>query len=166
MLRGDAANAGQYAADAAGYAPSALRDVVLGSLAMAADDPTTAEQLLTAARPESALPEDPEAAGIAALMTAIHWYGRLDAQSTVRWCERALAVIPPESSTYPIAQTYLVHGLGYAGHSEEAALAAAPAQEMPGEMAQLWVNPRSRAASCTWSMTRSMLPERIWNPRR
>ena len=143
MLRGDAANAGQYAADAAGYAPSALRDVVLGSLAMAADDPTTAEQLLTAARPESALPEDPEAAGIAALMTAIHWYGRLDAQSTVRWCERALAVIPPESSTYPIAQTYLVHGLGYAGHTEEAALAAAPAQELPGEMAQLWVNPRS-----------------------
>ena len=117
--------------------------MVLGSLAMAADDPTTAEQLLTAAWRESALPEDPEAAGIAALMTAIHWYGRLDAQSTVRWCERALAVIPPESSTYPIAQTYLVHGLGYAGHTDEAALAAVPAQERPGEMAQLWVNPRS-----------------------
>ena len=124
MLRGDAANAGQYAADAAGYAPSALRDVVLGSLAMAADDPTTAEQLLTAAWRESALPADPEAAGIAALMTAIHWYGRLDAPATVRWCERALAVIPPESSTYPIAQTYLVHGLGYAGQTDEAALAA------------------------------------------
>jgi hypothetical protein len=55
MLRGDAANAGQYAADAAGYAPNALRDVVLGSLAMAADDPTTTEQLLTAVRPESAV---------------------------------------------------------------------------------------------------------------
>ena len=155
MLRGDAATAGQYAADAAGYAPTALRDVVLGSLAMAADDPTTAEQLLTAASAESGVPETPEnpedpedpedleAAGIAALMTAIHWYGRLDAESTVRWCERALAVIPPESSTYPIAQTYLVHGLGYAGHTDAAVVAAAPAQDQPGEIGQLWVNPRS-----------------------
>ena len=28
-----------------------------------------------------------------ALMTAIHWYGRLDAAATVDWCERALAAI-------------------------------------------------------------------------
>ncbi len=143
MLRGDAANAADYAADAGTYEPGPLRDVVLGSLAMAADDPVTAERLLTEAWRTSAPSADPEAAGIAALMTAIHWYGRLDAQATVRWCERALALIPPESSTYPIAQTYLVHGLGYAGRSGEAALAASPAQETPGAIGQLWVNPRS-----------------------
>ena len=112
--------------------------MVLGSLAMAADDPTTAEQLLTAAWAESGLPDDPEAAGIAALMTAdplVRPAGRARrpcAGANARWRSSHR-----ESSTYPIAQTYLVHGLGYAGHTDEAALAAAPAQDRPGETGQL-----------------------------
>ena len=48
LLRGDAATAASFAARSRRFAAGPLRDVVLGSLAMAADDPATAERLLTA----------------------------------------------------------------------------------------------------------------------
>ncbi len=64
MLRGDAANAATVAGEIATYAPGPLRDVVLGSLAMAADDPVTAEGLLTTAWGAATPSEDPEVAGI------------------------------------------------------------------------------------------------------
>ena len=70
-----------------------MRDAVLGSLAMAAEQPGEAERLLTAAWAALDPAQDAEIAATVALMTAIHWYGRLDATATVDWCERALAVI-------------------------------------------------------------------------
>ena len=62
------------------------------------NSPSEAERLLTAAwaalDPTRLDPaQDAEIAATVALMTAIHWYGRLDATATVAWCERALAVI-------------------------------------------------------------------------
>ncbi len=148
IVRGDAAAAAGSATEIAGYPDSPLRDVVLGSLAMAAEDPTAAERLLTAAWAALDSGQDAEIAATAALMTAIHWYGRLDATATVAWCERALAAISagPDAAGAAIravAVTYLVHGLGYAGRTVESVAAADSARELPGDADQLWLNPRS-----------------------
>ena len=43
IVRGDAAAAAAFADEIAGYPDGPLRDVVLGSLAMAAEDPAAAE---------------------------------------------------------------------------------------------------------------------------
>jgi DNA-binding CsgD family transcriptional regulator len=156
MLRGDAATAATYADVVASYAAGPLRDAVLGSLAMAAENPATAEQLLTRAwdssassvADDAATPADPETTATVALLTAIHRYGRLDAAATVLWCERALAAIASASissanSLRAVIMTYLVHGLGYAGRTAESIAAAKSASELPGDDGQLWLNPRS-----------------------
>ena len=155
MLRGDAATAATYADVVASYAAGPLRDAVLGSLAMAAESPAAAEQLLTrawqssaAAVDDAATPADPETTATVALLTAIHRYGRLDAAATVLWCERALAAIASSSissanSLRAVIITYLVHGLGYAGRTAESIAAAESASELPGDDGQLWLNPRS-----------------------
>lgn len=146
LLRGDAAAAGDLADEVASYPPDALRDLVLGGMAMAAEDPVRAGQLLDRAwddgrRADGA--EDPGATSAVALLQAIHHYGRLDAAGTVRWCERSLAAgdagASVETSIHEVAVTYLVHGLGYAGRVGES-LAAARA---PDEALKLWLNPRS-----------------------
>ena len=71
MLRGDAATAASYADVVASYASGPLRDAVVGSLAMAAENPAKAEQLLTRAWQASApaptqdsKPVDPEVTAI------------------------------------------------------------------------------------------------------
>ncbi len=121
-----------------------MRDAALGSLAMVAEDPATAERLLGAAMDACDGPDDdPEAAGTIALMTGIHWYGRLDAAATVQWCGRAVALTAPGTATHAVAQTYLTHGLGYAGRTAESYAAAEAAQEVPDGEGHLWVNPRS-----------------------
>ncbi len=142
MLRGDAARAGQLAAELRTRPGGPLPDVVSGSIAMAADDPESAERLLAQAW-KSSDPADTETAGVIALMTAIHWYGRLDGAATVRWCSKALALLSPGTSIHAVAQTYLVHGLGYAGRPTESMSAAQSAQETPGNSDRLWLSPRS-----------------------
>jgi DNA-binding CsgD family transcriptional regulator/tetratricopeptide (TPR) repeat protein len=146
LLRGDAAAAGDLADEVASYPADPLRDLVLGGMAMAAEDPVRAGRLLDRAwagcqHPDG--PVDPGATSAVALMQAIHHYGRLDAAGTVRWCERSLAAGDaggsPETSIHEVAVTYLVHGLGYAGRVDES-LAAARA---PDEALKLWLNPRS-----------------------
>lgn len=156
LLRGDAAAAVDLADEVASYPPDPLRDLVLGSLAMAAEEPGRAGQLLDRAwvaceNGSSAV--DPEDVAVVALMQAIHRYGRLDADGTVSWCERVLAAIGnpdagasrvgPDTSIHAVAMTYLVHGLGYAGRVGEARTAAAPIGREAGEPLHLWLNPRS-----------------------
>ena len=143
MLRGDAATASGFAAEIAAYPNGPLREVVLGSLAMAADAPVAAERHLTAAWNACAPDEDVQVPGTVALMTAIHRYGRLDARATVDWCERALAVTSPGTAVRAIAQTYLVHGLGHSGRTEESVAASAAAGEEPDDADHLWLTPRS-----------------------
>ena len=72
LLRGDAATASTFADEIATFTSSPLRDSVLGSLAMAADDPVTAERLLAAAWDARGPGADPEVDATIALMTAIH----------------------------------------------------------------------------------------------
>ena len=150
MLRGDAATAATFAEVARSFPPTALRDAVLGSIAMAFENPVAAEDLLARATAEVSGAEsaDPEVAGIAALMTAVHFYGRLDAATTVTWCRRALQALSVSTSSSAaqlraVARTYLVHGLGYAGRTAESIEAASSARELPGDDDQLWLNPRS-----------------------
>lgn len=142
MLRGDAATAAAYAEEIAGYEAGPLRDAVLGSLGMANEDPATAERRLAVAWAECSPTEDPEVAAIVAVLTAIHCYGRLDADATLAWCDRALAASAPGTATRAVAQTYLLHGLGYTGRRAEFAAAAAAAQDQPEQASPLWLNPR------------------------
>lgn len=156
LLRGDAAAAADLADEVAAYPADPLRDLVLGSMAMAAEDPVRAGELLdrawatagTGERPAGATagdPPRPDVTAAVATMRAIHQYGRLDAAGTVAWCERALAAgdvgSGPETSLREVAVTYLVHGLGYAGRVDES-LAAAQAPEA----LRPWLNPRSARA--------------------
>ncbi|MET0865364.1 MAG: AAA family ATPase [Nakamurella sp.] len=150
MLRGDAATAATFAEVIRSFPPTPLRDAVLGSISMAYENPVAAGDLLSraAAAMTSEQPADPEVAGIVALLTAIHFYGRLDAAATVTWCRKALEAlsISGSSSADPlraVALTYLVHGLGYAGRTAESIEAATSARERPGQDDLLWLNPRS-----------------------
>lgn len=142
LLRGDAATAATFGPEIASFAPAPLRDAVLGALATAADDPTTAERLLGAAWEARGPVPDREVDATIAVLTAIHSYGRLDAAATVEWCRRTLAATTPGTSIHAVAQTYLVHGLGYAGRADESATEAAAADPRPGDPDQLWLNPR------------------------
>jgi len=156
MLRGDAATAATFADVARTYPPTPLGDAVLGSVAMASENPATAEALLSRAwaalqvggEPAKADAAESETAAIIALLTAVHYYGRLDAAATVGWCRHALAALATSNSSSAgsltaVALTYLVHGLGYAGRTAESIEAATSAQELPGDQHQLWLNPRS-----------------------
>jgi DNA-binding CsgD family transcriptional regulator len=143
LLRGDALTASAFAAEVAGYPDSPLREAALASLATAADDPQTAERLLAAAWAAGGGTDDPEVTSTIALLQAIHAYGRLDAGSTVTWCRRALASTTPGTSTHAVVQTYLLHGLGYAGRTAEATAESVSADAQPGDGGELWLNPRS-----------------------
>jgi tetratricopeptide (TPR) repeat protein len=140
LLRGDAATAATFSGEVAAFAPGPLRDAVLGALATAADDPQRAAALLDRAWAGADPDRDPEVAAIVATTTAVHRYGRLDAAGTVDWCSRALALTSPGTAIHAVAQTYLLHGMGYAGDAAGVA-AAAPAAEDRGD--DLWLNPRS-----------------------
>lgn len=163
LLRGDAAAAADLADEVAAYPAGPLRDLVLGAMAMAAEDPVRAGGLLDRAwagvergagddadrevadRAANGDPASLDTTAAVAVMQAIHHYGRLDAANTVAWCERALAAgdvgTGSETSIHEVAVTYLVHGLGYAGRIDES-LAAAQAPEA----LRLWLNPRSARA--------------------
>ncbi|MGI5133129.1 helix-turn-helix transcriptional regulator [Pseudonocardia sp. CA-107938] len=141
LLRGDAASASPFAQEIATFPPGPLRDAVLGSLATAADDPAAAEHLLATAW-SAADGADSETLAAVATAIAIHHYGRLDAAGTVEWCERALAHTAPGTATRAVTQTYLLHGLGYAGRAEAAAAVGKAADEDAGAD-ELWLNPRS-----------------------
>jgi ATP/maltotriose-dependent transcriptional regulator MalT len=143
VLRGDASTAASFRAEIGSFPRGPLRDAVLGSMATAANDPATAERLLAAAWQEQGTGLDPEVSATIALLTGIHHFGRLDAAATVDWCRRALTCTTPRTALHATAQTYLLHGLGYAGQVVESFGTAAAAEEQPGEPDRLWLNPRS-----------------------
>ncbi|MDX6300652.1 MAG: hypothetical protein QOF53_1866 [Nocardioidaceae bacterium] len=141
-LRGDAATARSLLDELSDFPPGPMRDVVAGAMAMAGETPARAQELLAAAWQRRPVDADPELTAIIALSNATHFYGRLNAEATVMWCERALE-FSRQDSVRAVAGTYLVHGLGYAGRAEDSYLAAEAAQGRPGEASELWLNPRS-----------------------
>lgn len=142
VLRGDAATATTFRSEIAGYESGPLLDLALGALAMAADDPARAEQHLERAwAARDGL--DDETVAIIALITGIHWFGRLAAAATVEWCSRARDLVDPHSPLHAVALSYLLHGLGYAGRRDDAAREADGAEARPGDPLHRWANPRS-----------------------
>jgi DNA-binding CsgD family transcriptional regulator len=143
LQTGDAASAEAFAAEARSFPGSPLRDSVLGSLAMAREDPAAAEELLGSAWSRCTTDTDREVAATIALQTAIHRYGRLDAAGTVDWCARALDLTGPDTATRRTAQTYLAHALGYSGRTAESFAATAGADGEPTDPEVAWLQPRS-----------------------
>ena len=143
VLRGDAGTAASFGAEIESFPRSPLRDAVLGSLATVADDPATAERLLGEAWRNRGADPTPEVVATIALLTGIHHFGRLDAAATVEWCRRALTATTPQTALHATAQTYLLHGLGYAGQVAESFATAAVAEPQPDDPDRLWLNPRS-----------------------
>jgi DNA-binding CsgD family transcriptional regulator len=143
LQNGDAATAETFADGVRALPPGALRDSVLGSLAMARGEPTVAEELLTNAWASCDEVTDPEVVATIALQNGIHRYGRLDAAGSVAWCGRALERTGPGTATRQSAQTYLAHSLAYSGRMAEAIAATAGADADPGDLGFGWLQPRS-----------------------
>jgi DNA-binding CsgD family transcriptional regulator len=147
LQTGDAATAAAFADDVRAMPDSPLRDSVLGTVAMARDDPVGAEEMYQSAwkrcTAESTSDTDPEVAATIALQTAIHRFGRLDGGGTVEWCRRALELTGPRTAVSRRAQTYLAHGLGYVGHTAQAFAAAEGAEGAAADPEVAWLQPRS-----------------------
>jgi len=143
LQAGDAATAVTFTDDLRGMPTDPLRDSVLGTLAMARDDPTGAEGRYESAWKRCDPDVDPEAAATIALQQAIHRFGRLDGSGTVEWCRRALELATPHTAVFRSAQTYLAHGLGYCGRTAEAFAAAEGAEGDTADLEVAWLQPRS-----------------------
>jgi DNA-binding CsgD family transcriptional regulator len=143
LQNGDAATAETFADGVRALPPGALRDSVLGSLAMARGEPAVAEELLTSAWASCDEVTDPEVVATIALQNGIHRYGRLDAAGSVAWCGRALERTGPGTATRQSAQTYLAHSLAYSGRMAEAIAATAGADADPDDLGFGWLQPRS-----------------------
>lgn len=143
LQTGDAASAAAHAAEVREFPGSALRDSVLGALAMARDDAAAAEDLLGSAWKRCDAGTDPKVMAAIALQNAIHHYGRLDGTGTVEWCRRALELAGPDTSVRQTARTYLAHALGYSGRPDEAYAAIAGSDSDPDDPEVAWLQPRS-----------------------
>jgi DNA-binding CsgD family transcriptional regulator len=143
LQTGDAARAAAFVDDVRGFPSSALRDNVLGSLAMANGDAAAAEGLLHSAWSQSGSGTDPEVAATIAMQYAVHRYGRLDAAGSVEWCRRALERTGPGTATRWTATTYLAHSLGYGGRTAESFAATEGAEGDPADPGFAWLQPRS-----------------------
>jgi DNA-binding CsgD family transcriptional regulator len=143
LQTGDAATADTFADSVRRFPASPLRDLVLGSLAMARGEPAAAEVLLCSAWECCGPDTEPEVMAGIALRYAIHRYGRLDAPGAVEWCHRALDRTGPDTATRQAAQTYLAHSLAYGGRIAEAFEATAGAEGDPADASFGWLQPRS-----------------------
>jgi ATP/maltotriose-dependent transcriptional regulator MalT len=147
LQAGDAASAAAFADDLRALPGSALRDTVLGTLAMARDDPAAAGELFESAWKQcggaAAAGTDPEVAATIALQSAVHHFGRLDGSGTVDWCRRALELATPGGTVARSARTYLAHGLGYCGRIGEAFAAIQAAEGDAADPEVAWLQPRS-----------------------
>jgi DNA-binding CsgD family transcriptional regulator len=147
LQAGDAASAAAFTDDLRALPASPLRDTVLGTLAMARDDPATAEEMFESAWKQcggdTASGPDTEVAATIALQSAVHRFGRLDGGGTVEWSRRALELAAPDSAIARSARTYLAHGLGYSGRIAEAFAAIATAEGDATDPEVGWLQPRS-----------------------
>jgi DNA-binding CsgD family transcriptional regulator len=143
LQTGDAASAASFTDELRALPASPMRDSVLGTLAMARDDPDAAQEMYESAWKQRDGGTDPEVAATIALQNAVHHFGRLDGSGTVDWSLRTLGLTGPASSVGRSAQPYLAHGLGYSGRMAEAFAAAAGAQGDPADPEVAWLQPRS-----------------------
>jgi DNA-binding CsgD family transcriptional regulator len=143
LLTGDAAQAATFEPEIGGFAPTPLRDSVLGYLASVTRGPAAAEGLLRSAWERCDPRADPELAATIAVQNTVHWYGRLDGAATVEWGRRALALSPPDAPTRPLAATYCGYGLAFTGRTAEAFDTVLAADARSGDTGYRWLQPRS-----------------------
>ena len=147
LQTGDAVTAATFTEELRALPPSPLRDSVLGTVAMARDDPDAAQEMYESAWKQLAAgsPDDEVSATIA-LQSAVHHFGRLDGEGTVDWCRRALELTGPGGAVGRTARTYLAHGLGYLGRVSDAFAAVEGVGGAEGDADDPevgWLQPRS-----------------------
>ena len=152
LQAGDAASAAAFADELRALPAGPLRDSVLGTLAMARDDPVGAEEMYDSAWKQCGGSrsggdgddgDDGEVAATIALQCAVHHFGRLEGAATVDWSLRAVDLAGPESPVGRRARTYLAHGLAYSGRTAEAFAALDGAQGEATDPEVAWLQPRS-----------------------
>ncbi len=146
LQAGDAASAAAFTDELRALPAGPLRDSVLGTLAMARDDPVGAEEMYDSAWKQcggSRSGGDDEVAATIALQSAVHHFGRLEGAATVDWSRRAVDLAGPESPVGRRARTYLAHGLAYSGRTAEAFAALDGAQGEATDPEVAWLQPRS-----------------------
>ena len=146
LQAGDAASAAAFTDELRALPAGPLRDSVLGTLAMARDDPAGAEEMYDSAWKQCGgirSGGDGDVAATIALQSAVHHFGRLEGAATVDWSRRAVDLAGPESPVGRRARTYLAHGLAYSGRTAEAFAALDGAQGDATDPEVAWLQPRS-----------------------
>ena len=150
LQTGDAVTAATFTEELRALPASPLRDSVLGTVAMARDDPDAAQEMYESAwkqrGADSAAAADDEVSATIALQSAVHHFGRLDGAGTVEWCLRALELAGPDGAVGRTARTYLAHGLGYLGRVADAFAAVEGIGGAEGDADDPevgWLQPRS-----------------------
>ena len=146
LQAGDAASAAAFTDELRALPAGPLRDSLLGTLAMARDDPAGAEEMYDSAWKQCGgirSGGDGDVAATIALQSAVHHFGRLEGAATVDWSRRAVDLAGPESPVGRRARTYLAHGLAYSGRTAEAFAALDGAQGDVTDPEVAWLQPRS-----------------------
>jgi DNA-binding CsgD family transcriptional regulator len=141
-VNGDDVRAAGFAAEIGQFPSGALRDSVLGYLAIARRDAVAAERLLARAWDSCDPDRDRELAATIAMQNTVHWHGRLHGENIVRWSRRAIALAEQKSFTRRRAESQCALGLAYSGEPAEASAMIDKLSESLDESFD-WVQPRS-----------------------
>jgi DNA-binding CsgD family transcriptional regulator/tetratricopeptide (TPR) repeat protein len=120
VAAGDLLRARPLAAEIRSFAPDALRDSVLGYLAVLSGQPMEAEKWLQSARKLSDATDDAHLKGRAAQRSAFHAIARLHAGEMVEYARRAVSLAPPGAPEGVDAAAILGIGLGWLGRTSDA----------------------------------------------
>jgi DNA-binding CsgD family transcriptional regulator len=101
------------------FPPTAMRDYVLGRLAMGSDS-ASAAPLLERAWNSCDEDADPILAARIATYHTLHWTLRLDGEKALEWALRAAALAPPDGPDASKAQAFKAIALGQLGRMSEA----------------------------------------------
>lgn len=109
---GDLPQALEYAPEVENIRPGALRDEVLGYLAILRGRPTEAEELLGRAWEQCDLDRDPDTGALIAQRMVLHSLGRLRGAELVDWVDKAVSLVDPDDPA--AVESEAIKGLGLA----------------------------------------------------
>ncbi|MGD9528929.1 MAG: AAA family ATPase [Dehalococcoidia bacterium] len=116
---GDLRQASNFAGDVARFPATALRDAVLGYLAVVRGRSSEAENLLRGAWKQVGDQTERSVSATVAHRLALHSVGRIDAADVVEWARRAISLAAPGDAVRAEAHAVLGLGLAWLGRLDE-----------------------------------------------